>query len=68
MIHDSEGRRAFVRVLQHSTATEVARVCGVTVQAVSRWATGATRPSEAHRMTIETRYRIHHWAWYQRPI
>lgn len=65
MKHDSRGRRALQKVLQDTNATEIARVCRVTPQAVSQWALGLTRPSDSSRAILETRYKIPAESWYQ---
>lgn len=65
MRHDTVGRRLLQRVLLVHTRTEVAAVCRVKQPAVSKWALGYQRPSESARRVLETRYKIHHWAWYQ---
>lgn len=48
----SEGRRQLLRALQITTALEVAARCRVTHQAVSQWASGATKPSDPNRKRL----------------
>jgi len=52
----TEWRRLFVRLLQTTLRTEVASHCGVTVQAVSQWASGKTRPDIDSAYVIQRRY------------
>lgn len=48
----SPGRRELLRALQITTEIEVALRCHVTQSAVSRWATGRTKPSIRHRRAL----------------
>jgi len=65
MRHDTAGRRLLQRVLQHHTATAVARVCRVTQPAISQYAIGVRRPCERVRAILDTRYKIPPESWYQ---
>jgi transcriptional regulator with XRE-family HTH domain len=61
----NEGQRLLA--LARAPLTEVARVCGVSKQAVSQWRNGLSVPSSAMRRRLGEVYRIPPDAWGLRP-
>lgn len=59
----SRGRFELVRVLQGTTQTEVAEVCGVTRSAVAYWASGRSRPASGPRQSLFDAFGIHPSSW-----
>jgi transcriptional regulator with XRE-family HTH domain len=45
-------------ITPRATATEIARACGVSRQAVGAWARGEYEPGEAHRRVLRERFGI----------
>ena len=42
---------------------DVARLCGVSPQAVTQWANGSVTPRPEHRDRLQDEYGIPHWSW-----
>jgi transcriptional regulator with XRE-family HTH domain len=55
-----------IRVLQVTTAREVAARCRVSPAAVSRWVAGFTAPNAAAKATLRVTYGIREEAWSER--
>lgn len=61
--HDTLGRRALLRVLQLTKASEVATRTGASKGSVSRWASGERLPSDLYADRLETLYGVNRSGW-----
>lgn len=60
---ERDGHRALNLVLKTTTAREVARRCGVSEMAVSRWRNGTRRPCTTQRRVLHEAYGIAPGSW-----
>jgi len=59
----TRGRLALIKILQRTTARDVAARCKVTPCRVSSWLAGDSRPNDTARVALEANYRIVASAW-----